>query len=228
MGMQIHTQLDNVRKELDILSKVNHQNIIKVHEIIEDVPAQNMDQSDDEASDKIYVIMELAVYKEVMTWNENTYQFAPNPVFGCQFMPCETIFSLLADLAKALDYMHHEVGIVHRDLKPQNILICNQDDRLTAKLCDFGVSVKLQPPFDANDAMVKSAGTYHFFPPECCDPVIDEYKGRPTDMWALGVTTFCMIFNELPFWNPDINEFGILEIILKNEVTIPSECGRDE
>lgn len=98
---------------------------------------------------------------------------------------------------------------------------------MTAKLCDFGVSEKLKEPFDEKDEMVKSAGTYHFFPPECCDPDTENYKGRPTDMWALGVTLYCMMFNQLPFWNSDVNEFGILDIILKSEVTIPSDTSRE-
>ena len=76
MGMQIFTQLDSVRKELNILTKLEHPNIIQVDEIIED------NENNDDASDKIYVVMELALYKEVMTWNENTYQFVPNKIFG--------------------------------------------------------------------------------------------------------------------------------------------------
>lgn len=38
MGMQVWTQLDSVRKELNIYSLVQHPNIIRVHEIIEDIP----------------------------------------------------------------------------------------------------------------------------------------------------------------------------------------------
>ena len=69
----------------------------------------------------------------------------------------------------------------------------------------------------------KTAGTYHFFAPECCDPDVDLFSGRATDMWSLGVTLFCMIFNQLPFWDNDncANEFSILEFILKNDVYIP-------
>lgn len=63
IGMQVFTQLDAVRKELAILSHLDHPNIIRVLEIIEDVPAKDSDGndvSDDDASDKIYVVMELA------------------------------------------------------------------------------------------------------------------------------------------------------------------------
>ena len=69
--------------------------------------------------------------------------------------------------------------------------------------------------------MKKSAGTYHFFPPEACDADVNDYSGKAADIWALGVTVFCMIFNQLPYWNDSLNEFSILEYILKNDVEIP-------
>jgi len=79
----------------------------------------------------------------------------------------------------------------------------------TAKLCDFGVSEKLKAPFDENDVISKTAGTFHFFAPECCDANTETHSGRAADIWALGVTMYCLLFNELPFWNHDnvMNEF---------------------
>ena len=90
--------------------------------------------------------MELAVHKEIMSWNENAFCFVPNRIFGSPFMPAKDIISILHDLAKGLDYLHQEAGIVHRDIKPQNILLCHDPaapNKLTAKFCDFGVSEKL-------------------------------------------------------------------------------------
>ena len=46
MGMLIWTQLDAVRKEIDIMKFVNHNNCIQLHEVIEDVP-----KKDDEGND---------------------------------------------------------------------------------------------------------------------------------------------------------------------------------
>ena len=128
-----------------------------------------------------------------------------------------------------LQYLHETAKIVHRDIKPQNILLSESSLGYSTKLCDFGVSEK----FETTDIMTKTAGTYHFFPPECCDPDIEEYSGKQADIWALGVTLYCMIFNQLPFWDHDNfeNEYTILEFILKNEVELPegsrTDIGKD-
>ncbi len=63
MGMQIWTQLDAVRKEIDIMKLVNHQNCIQLYEVIEDLPKKDEegnDISDDDLSEKLYMVMELA------------------------------------------------------------------------------------------------------------------------------------------------------------------------
>jgi serine/threonine protein kinase len=89
-----------VRKEIEIMKCVDHVNCVKLYEVIEDVPQKNEegnDVSDDDLSEKIYLIMELARHKEVMSWNTNTYKFEPNPIFGKAFIPEQDILKVLKD-----------------------------------------------------------------------------------------------------------------------------------
>ena len=62
------------------------------------------------------------------------------------------MLKILIDCLAALKYLHTEMGILHRDIKPQNILIAETEKdesglNFSAKICDFGVSEKLEAPF---------------------------------------------------------------------------------
>ena len=50
-----------------------------------------------------------------------------------------------------------------------------------------------------DDTLTKTEGTFHFMPPEVCDPDVSNFSGRKADIWALGVTLFAMVYNRLPF-----------------------------
>ncbi len=39
-GMRIYTQLDAVRKEIAMMAQIDHPNCVKLHQVIEDVPAR--------------------------------------------------------------------------------------------------------------------------------------------------------------------------------------------
>lgn len=101
----------------------------------------------------------------------------------------------------------HSNGIVHRDVKPQNLLIAADG---TAKLTDFSTAERV----GTNDMLKKTAGTYQFFAPESCNckrvfngrlaKNTDGVSGRASDIWALGVTMYAMLYNRLPFWGGSI------------------------
>lgn len=44
---------------------------------------------------------------------------------------------------------------------------------------------------------------------------VDSFSGKAADIWALGVTLYCMIYNCLPFW--DENEYAVIQKIHKEE-----------
>jgi len=49
------------------------------------------------------------------------------------------------------------------------------------------------------DSLTKTEGTFHFMPPEVCDPDVTSFSGKKADVWALGITLFALVYNKLPF-----------------------------
>ena len=95
---------------------------------------------------------------------------------------------LLLQIGGALCYMHDK-NIIHHDIKPQNILLFNYG----FVLCDFSVSVVLE---NEDQLLRDRTGTSVFMAPEISQ---NSYKPKPTDMWSLGITVFCLLFGKYPY-----------------------------
>jgi serine/threonine protein kinase len=95
-----------------------------------------------------------------------------------------------------LDYAH-ERGVIHRDLKPANIMIENG----RAKLMDFGIARWTQSP-DLRTQTANYIGTPAFMAPEQSFGDVS----RESDLYALGVTAFCMVTGRLPFDGPQAGQ----------------------
>lgn len=116
-------------------------------------------------------------------------------------------------MINALEYLHNELNIVHRDIKPQNILV---DESGEPFLVDFGKAKQLNNPEE--DITTSMEGTYTFLPPECCSFDISSYSMKKADVWALGITLYCMTFNRFPF-KFGSTELDLMDNILNTEIT---------
>lgn len=99
-------------------------------------------------------------------------------------------------ILEALVYLHSR-GVIHHDIKLQNFLI---DDEGTVKLCDFGLSVKL----DNKELKHSISGTPGYIAPEVLFT-----KDIPTpaiDIWSMGVAVFLMVTGKQPFQTKDKKE----------------------
>lgn len=151
------------------------------------------------------------------------------------WVPCLTlseIRSTFRDAVLGLEYLHFQ-GIIHRDLKPANLLWTA--DRRT-KISDFGVSYLGRPirNDDENGAaeedatelhdpkeLSRTVGTPAFYAPELCSTDPTEEPPKITgqiDVWALGVTLYCMLFGRVPFY--DDNDYAMYQKICKEDVFI--------
>lgn len=116
--------------------------------------------------------------------------------------------------------MHYQ-GIIHRDIKPANLLWTKNH---SVKISDFGVSHTSSSDESPTSALelAKTAGTPAFFAPELCWTTDSEERPPITkaiDIWALGVTLYCLLCGRVPF--EANNEFELFEKITHEECYIP-------
>ena len=115
-------------------------------------------------------------------------------------------------IAKGMRYLHDERSLVHNDLKPKNILLSSvrwgmpppadgaggAEEFSTCphvKIGDFGTALM----FRGEDDTLRTAkkGTFSFFSPEMC--MEENFSGKSSDIWALGITLYCFIYGRVPF-----------------------------
>ena len=115
------TKFQQIKKEIEILSELDHPNIVIYYATIE-------------MSNSFNVLMEYLS-------GEDLYQILkkkkkrPTP---------EQFKYILYQILSGLCYLHSN-EIVHRDIKPENIIICtNQNDKFDLKIIDFGLSERFK------------------------------------------------------------------------------------
>ena len=128
-----------LKNEVDILSNLDHPNIVKYFGVYEDelyihILMEYL---------KGYDLYKIIALKKYTGFDEKDI--------------CEIIYQLL----QALSFIHNQ-NIVHRDIKPENILFANKKDYSTLKLIDFGLSTYM-------DKCKKIVGTPYYMAPEMID-----------------------------------------------------------
>jgi hypothetical protein len=127
-----------IRREIDILRIVNHENLLKLYDVFE-------------TSDRIYLVTEIITGGPLFNWLESN-----------NFQISETVARILTrDIARGLAYLH-SYGIVHRDIKLENILLDLSGGKVKAKVIDYGLSCFLGPGQKSNEPV----GTLKYVAPE--------------------------------------------------------------
>ncbi|KAI0989704.1 hypothetical protein GJ496_010754 [Pomphorhynchus laevis] len=152
-------------REYHILSKIDHDHIIKCVDIFEDP--------------HFYQLVVKRHGMDVVNF------IALNPDMDEQL--CSYMFNQLVD---AVFYLHCN-DIVHRNIRAENVLI---DNKFYVKLIDFSYAHHV----DYDD--LPFVGSLDYCPPEILHGL--RYKGKPGDIWSLGVTLFMLMFGFLPFKEP--------------------------
>ena len=117
----------------------------------------------------------------------------------CRVADPNRVKSIVGQIAEVLVYLHSK-SIVHQDLKPQNVLF--NEDRTQLKLCDFGISNKVE---QTRATVAARSGSIRYMAPE----QLDDQLSPKTDVWALGCILLSLVSGKLPYQGLQ-NEFKIM------------------
>lgn len=182
----------NVKREIGLLQRLHHRNVIKLFDVLYN-----------EEKQKMYMIMEYCAggLQEML-------ESAPDkkfPLFQAHFY--------FVQLIDGLEYLHSQ-GIIHKDVKPGNLLITTDE---TLKITDLGVAEALDA-FQRDDVCKTSQGSPAFQPPEIANG-LDTFHGFKVDIWSSGVTLYNFATGKYPFEGDNI--YKLFENIGKGEYSIP-------
>lgn len=112
------SQKNTLIDEIDSLKMLDHPNIIRIIEVVED-------------RSKINIVTELCSGGELF-----------DKIIASGTLSENTAAAMMYQILSGLIHIHSS-GLMHRDLKPENILFLNDSDDFVLKIIDFGVSKKV-------------------------------------------------------------------------------------
>lgn len=134
--------IDHLRREIEVLSSVQHPSIIRMVDCYEDL-------------NYVHIVTEKCSGGELFDKIDRCFSSSDSGCFD-ERSAARTIKSLL----EAVAYLHAN-GLVHRDIKPENILLESQDDDDSPiKLIDFGSARRHRHDVDCNMSSIH--GTIYY------------------------------------------------------------------
>ncbi|KAL6574679.1 hypothetical protein OROMI_011964 [Orobanche minor] len=112
---------ESLKSEIFILKRINHPNIIRLLDMIEE-------------PGKIYIVLEYCKGGDLSIYIQQRQGRIPE----------ETAKHFMQQLAEGLKVLR-ENNLIHRDLKPQNLLLSTDGGNSVLKIADFGFARSLQP-----------------------------------------------------------------------------------
>lgn len=161
--------LGMMRKEVQILSALDHPNIVRLYEFAED-----------EKTHELVLILEYVQGGDCIDLLEERERLLPERL----------VARIIHQLLVVLNYCHKS-GITHRDVKPENVMLTSLSDDAFCKVIDFGLAT----PYKGR--VKEFAGTVSYLAPELA--IAQSGFSMAADMWAVGVTAFELLAGITPF-----------------------------
>ncbi|OMJ93085.1 hypothetical protein SteCoe_4029 [Stentor coeruleus] len=192
-------ELEKFIKEMQILSKIRHPNLILLMGVCIDQP-------------------NLCLLSELVQ-NCSLFQAIHK---SQKPLTIENRFKIAIQITQGLVYLHsNNPPIIHRDLKPENCLL---DESFNIKIADFGLARPLTRFIGEEIQTTVCIGTTRFMAPELFDKSKSKSIGVGVDIWALGCI-FIEVFSGKRPWShistADVNCI-YYELFNKKPIPIPT------
>ena len=190
--------LDKFEREIQILIKSDHPNIIKLFEVFE-------------SQRSLYLVMEECKGGEIFDRIIDHIQ--------SKQMYSETDAAIIfQQVMSSIEYCHNN-GICHRDLKPENILYLNKGSEKDnpIKVIDFGLSQHISE----KKKLTTKVGTAYYVAPEI---LIGDYTEK-CDIWSAGVILYIFLSGDPPFNGP--SDSAIYSKIAQMKFNFPEKKWRN-
>lgn len=182
-----------LEREVMILQKLDHPNIIKFYETYQD-------------KKYLYIVMEYCAGGELI-----------HHIIQKNHLSEDEARAIMFKILSAINYMHKR-KVVHRDLKPENVLFLDSSENSELKIIDFGLSniAKVEGKDNILEESVNlhtRVGTPHYVAPE----VLQGNYTFACDVWSLGVMMYFLLSGNPPFLSE--TEAGLFKKIEKGLIT---------
>uniref|UniRef100_A0A8C2VR05 non-specific serine/threonine protein kinase n=1 Tax=Chinchilla lanigera TaxID=34839 RepID=A0A8C2VR05_CHILA len=170
--------LMHIRREIEIMSSLNHPHIIAIHEGLTSALLCPVFEN----SSKIVIVMEYASQGDLYDYISERQRLSEREARH-----------FFRQIVSAVHYCHQN-GIVHRDLKLENILL---DANGNIKIADFGLSNL----YHQGKFLQTFCGSPLYASPEIVNG--KPYMGPEVDSWSLGVLLYILVHGTMPFDGQD-------------------------
>ncbi len=188
-------EIDRFLREAQILSELDHPNIVSFHEL-------------GESNGLLYFAMDYVAGTDAA----HLLRQHGGP------LPIARAVDLVCQLLRALDYAHAK-GFVHLDVKPSNMLVTQEGGRDVVRLSDFGLArIYLTSKMSGLSTNDECGGTAPFMAPE---QINDLRATKPSaDQYSAAATLYNFLTDRFIYDFPKKLHAKIMKILLEDPVPI--------
>ncbi|ELT95415.1 hypothetical protein CAPTEDRAFT_226259 [Capitella teleta] len=190
--MLLHTEYSLLSLLHGLDGVVHHHGLFKDEGLEEHVLGHGQTQFTGRLKPRLVLVLDCLVDHEFSAHYKNFINLQHYVIKEKKLTEREAII-IFFDIVRVVERLHQR-NIVHRDLKLGNMVLNKRTRRVT--ITNFCLGKHL---ISENDLLTNQRGSPAYISP---DVLSDRpYLGKPSDMWAMGVVLYTMLYGRFPFYD---------------------------